>query len=157
MMFPECRNDNYYNEDFLTKTDKDFVSGFDWATEMAVDNFFDNNFDSDMPIEEDGELSIMLNKELPDYLKEKYEMEFTFGDRDNEEREIKTYADLLRMKLLEWIEMERNELITSMIDNMDEDIYNAIRNKVLKENQEKDNPKEYYDSRKHIITGKKEQ
>lgn len=157
MMFPECRNDNYYNEDFLTKTDKEFVRGFDWATEMAVDNFFDNNFDSDMPIEEDGELSIMLNKELPDYLKEKYEMEFTFGDRDNEEREIKTYADLLRMKLLEWIEMERNELITSMIDNMDEDIYNAIRNKVLKENQEKDNPKEYYDSRKHIITGKKEQ
>ena len=156
MMFPECRNDNYYNEDFLTKTDKDFVSGFDWATEMAVDNFFDNNFDSDMPIEEDGELSIMLNKELPDYLKEKYEMEFTFGDRDNEEREIKTYADLLRMKLLEWIEMERNELITSMIDNMDEDIYNAIRNKVLKENQEKDNPKEYYDSRKYMITGKKD-
>jgi hypothetical protein len=99
----------------------------------------------------------MLNKELPDYLKEKYEMEFTFGDRDNEEREIKTYADLLRMKLLEWIEMERNELITSMIDNMDEDIYNAIRNKVLKENQEKDNPKEYYDSRKYIVTGKKEQ
>lgn len=156
MMFPECRNDNYYNEDFLTKTDKDFVSGFDWATEMAVDNFFDNNFDSDMPIEEDGELSTMLNKELPDYLKEKYEMEFTFGDRDNEEREIKTYADLLRMKLLEWIEMERNELITSMIDNMDEDIYNAIRNKVLKENQEKDNPKEYYDSRKYMITGKKD-
>ena len=50
MMFPECRNDNYYNEDFLTKTDKEFVRGFDWATEMAVDNFFDNNFDSDMPI-----------------------------------------------------------------------------------------------------------
>jgi hypothetical protein len=156
-MFPECRNDNYYNEDFLTQTDKDFVRGFDWATEMAVDNFFDNNFDSDMPVEEDGELSIMLNKELPDYLKEKYEMEFAFGDRDNEEREINTYADLLRMKLLEWIEMERNELITSMIDNMDEDIYNAIRNKVLKENQEKDNPKEYYDSRKYIVTGKKEQ
>jgi hypothetical protein len=156
-MFPECRNDNYYNEDFLGREDKSFVQGFDWATEMAVDNFFDNNFDSDMPVEEDGELSIMLNKELPDYLKEKYEMEFTFGDRDNEEREIKTYADLLRMKLLEWIEMERNELITSMIDNMDEDIYNAIRNKVLKENQEKDNPKEYYDSRKYIVTGKKEQ
>jgi hypothetical protein len=155
-MFPECRNDNYYNEDFLGNTDKSFLQGFDWATEMAVDNFFDNYF-GDMPIEENGELSTMLNKELPDYLKEKYEMEFTFGDRDNEEREIKTYADLLRMKLLEWIEMERNELITSMIDNMDEDIYNAIRNKVLKENQEKDNPKEYYDSRKHIITGKKEQ
>jgi hypothetical protein len=155
-MFPECRNDNYYNEDFLGREDKSFVQGFDWATEMAVDNFFDNYF-GDMPIEENGELSTMLNKELPDYLKEKYEMEFTFGDRDNEEREIKTYADLLRMKLLEWIEMERNELITSMIDNMDEDIYNAIRNKVLKENQEKDNPKEYYDSRKYIVTGKKEQ
>lgn len=149
MNFPNCREDEYYNEDFLDGTDKEFIKGFDWATEMAVDNFFDNNFDGGMPVEEDGELSTILNKELPDYLKEKYEMEFTFGDREPETREIKTYADLLRSKILDWIEMERDELITSMIDNMDEDIYEAIRNKKMKENSEKskDKQKNYCDTR----------
>ena len=83
-------------------------------------------------------------------------MDFSFGDRQSEEREINTHADLLRYKLLTWIESERDELITSMLDNMDEDIYEALRNKVLKENKEKDQPKEYYDSRKFMITGKKE-
>ena len=158
MMFPDCRTDDAYNQDFLGGTDKEFVKGFDWATEMAVDNFFDNHFDGMSPDEEDGELSIMLNKEVPDYLKEKYEVEYRFGDRDAETREIKTYADLLRSKILDWIEMERDELITSMLDNMDEDIYNAIRNKVLKENNEKPEGerKEYYDSRKFACTGKKE-
>jgi len=156
MMFPDCRTDDAYNQDFLNGTDKEFVRGFDWATEMAVDNFFDNHFDGTIPDEEDGELSIMLNKEVPDYLKEKYEVEYRFSDRDTETREIKTYADLLRSKILDWIEMERNELITSMLDNMDEDIYNAIRAKVLKENEQRPEKKEYYDSRKYMCTGKKE-
>lgn len=156
MMFPDCRTDDAYNEDFLTNTDKQFVRGMDWCTEMAIDNFFDNHFNGEPPIEEDGELSILLDKEIPDYLKDKYTMDFSFGDRQSEEREINTYADLLRYKLLTWIESERDELITSMLDNMDEDIYEALRNKVLKENKEKDQPKEYYDSRKFMITGKKE-
>ena len=125
---------------------------------MAVDNFFNNYFDGDMPFEEDGELSIMLNKEVPDYLKEKYEIEYTFGDKNVEEREIKTYADLLRSKILDWIEMNRDELIVSMLENMDEDVYNAIRNKKLKENQKKPKKeqKEYYDTRKYMCTGEKE-
>lgn len=158
MMFPDCRNDDYYNEDFVCGDDKEFLRGFDWATEMAVDNFFNNYFDGDMPFEEDGELSIMLNKEVPDYLKEKYEIEYTFGDKNVEEREIKTYADLLRSKILDWIEMNRDKLIVSMLENMDEDVYNAIRNKKLKENQKKPKKeqKEYYDTRKYMCTGEKE-
>lgn len=155
MIFPDGRNDNYYNEDFLDKPNKNFLDGFDWATEMAVDNFFDNNF-GDLGMCENAYLTEVLEKEVPDSLKQEYDMEFTFGDRETEKREIKTYADYLRMKLLEWIEMDRDELITSMIDGMDEDIYNAIRNKVLKENETKENKKDYYDSRKYIITGKKE-
>ena len=56
-MFPDCRTDDAYNEDFLTNTDKQFVRGMDWCTEMAIDNFFDNNFNGEPPIEEDGELT----------------------------------------------------------------------------------------------------
>ena len=149
MLIPDCRNDENYNEDFLTGEDKEFVRGYDWATEMAVDNFFDNNFAPDMPpMEEDGELTTMLTKELPTYLQKTEEVSFTFGDREPETREIKTYADLLRSRMLDWIEAHRDELITSMIDDMDDDIYEAIRNKVLKENEAKENPKEYKDTRK---------
>ena len=32
MMFPDCRTDDAYNQDFLGGTDKEFVRGFDWAT-----------------------------------------------------------------------------------------------------------------------------
>ena len=71
----------------------------------------------------DSHIGHILNEEVPESQREKYEMEFTFADRENEDREVKTYADLIRMKLFEWIEMERNELITSMIDNMDDKEY----------------------------------
>ena len=54
--------------------------------------------------------------------------------------------------------MTRDELIVSMLENMDEDVYNAIRNKKLKENQKKPKKeqKEYYDTRKYMCTGEKE-
>ena len=45
MIFPDGRNDNYYNEDFLDKPNKNFLDGFDWATEMAVDNFLWKNLE----------------------------------------------------------------------------------------------------------------
>ena len=34
-------------------------------------------------------------------------------------------------------------------------MYNAIRNKVLKDNEKAAAPKEYYDSRKQAVTGQK--
>ena len=50
-------------------------------------------------------------------------MEHTFDDRADEERTVETYADLIRFELLRWIETERNELITSMIDSMSDEEY----------------------------------
>lgn len=47
----------------------------------------------------------------------------------DEERKVETYADLIRYKILEWIENERNELITSMIDAMDDEEYKKIKEK----------------------------
>ena len=151
MMFPDCRNDENYNEDFLNSKDKEFVRGFDWAAEMAADNLFDN---LDSVIEDDYILR-RLNEKLPDVDQTEYEFTSTFNETD-ETRTIKTVADYLRYKLLEYIEMERDELITSMIDNMDEEEYMNIRKSVLEKNRNLEKPKEYYNTRKFAITGKKE-
>ena len=149
MLFPNCRDDEYYNQDFLNGQDSEFVRGFDWAVEMAVDNFFDN--DMYELADNDSYLGHILNKKLPEDLREEYDMEFSFpcdSPKEDEHRVVETYADLIRYKLLEWIEMERDELITSMIDHMDEDVYKALRNKTLKDNEKQEKPKEYYDTRK---------
>ena len=151
-MFPDCRKDDYYNQDFLDGQDREFVKGYDWCTEEVVDNFFNN---LDVYFDSDSHMQHMLDEKLPDDMKSEEEVEFTFGGRGSEVRKIKTYGDLLRSKLLDWIKSERDELITSMIDNMDEVLYKSIRNKVLKDNEKAEQPKEYYDSRKYAITGKK--
>ena len=44
----------------------------------------------------------------------------------------------------------------TLIVSNDDSIYKAIRNKILKDNAESENPKEYYDTRKYVWTGKKE-
>ena len=114
---PDCRTDSFYNADNLSENDKQFVNGFDYCVENAADNFFDN---LDVYFGDDSHIMHVLNEELPDYLKTEYEMEFAFRDGEKETREVKTYADLLRAKLLDYIEMERDELITSMIDEASE-------------------------------------
>lgn len=155
MMFPDCRNDDFYNEDFLTEKDREFIYGHDWCTEEVVDHFFDN---LDIYIDEKDEEDPLkvLFKELPEDEKETEEVEWTFGDREPETREIRTYGDLLRYYLLHYIEINRDELITSIIDGMDEEEFNKIRKKVLERNKTKENPKEYYDTRKYMTTGQKE-
>lgn len=153
MMFPDCRNDDYYNEDFLDGQDKAELFGYDWCAEEVVDSFFDN---LDVYFDDDSYMMHLLNEEMPKDMQKEETIEWTFGDRPDTVREIKTYKDLLRSKLQDWIESERDQLITSMIDAMDEDLYNAIRNKVLKDNEKAEKPKEYYDSRKYMIRGQKE-
>lgn len=159
MEFPDCRRDDYYNADFLDGKNTEFINGFDWCVEMAVDNFFDNEMFG--LSDEESYIGKILSEELPENLQEEYVMEFSFSKltpRIKEERKCKTYADLIRLKLLAWIEMERNELIVYMIDKLfidNEDLAIAIRNKVLKDNEKSDSPKEYYDTRKYKWTGEK--
>ena len=149
---PDCRNDDYYNEDFLTASDKAEVAGFDWCCEMAADNFFDN---MDIFFDEDSHMRHMLDEELPEDMKEQYDVESSFGEHHVETREVKTYGDLLRSKMLDYIESVRDEMITSMIDNMPDEIFKAVRNKVLQDNAKSENPKQYYDTRKYAVTGVK--
>lgn len=133
---PNCRTDENYNEKFLNEKDSEFVKGYDWCVEMAVDNFFANNmFDLQ---NEDSYLGHLLNEKLPESMQEEYEVEFRFAgcsDRETETRKIETYADLIRSKILDWIEMERDELITSMIDNMSEEEYERNKRKAYEEDK----------------------
>lgn len=126
---PDCRNDENYNEKYLNNFDKEFVRGYDWCVEMSVDNFFDN---LDIYFGDNSHIMHLLNEELPENMREEYEIERTFADENYrvEKRDVKTYVDLLRSKILDYIEMERDELITSMIDNMDEQEYSEIKAKV---------------------------
>lgn len=128
---PDCRTDKNYNQKYLNKLDKEFLAGFDWCMENAVDNFFDNNYDFD-----DGSyIGHQLLQELSEGDKDDYVMEFTFNDRKDEERKIETIIDKVRYEILAWIESERDMLITSMIDAMDEEEYHKIKSEVDKENE----------------------
>lgn len=119
---PDCRSDAYYNQRFLNDKDKEFVRGFDWCVESGVDLFFSNNYDySDWNT--DGYLSHILAQQVPEELRVTYTMDYTFDSVPQEERTVQTYADLLRLELLRWIETERNELITAMIDHMSDEEY----------------------------------
>ena len=131
---PDCRTDENYNEKFLNEKDKEFVRGFDWCVEMAVDNFFDNemfNLQND-----DSYLGHILSEKLPVNMVEEYEVEYRYRDVDKTEtRKVETYADLIRSKILDWIEAERDELITSMIDSMDEAEHEAMMKKAYEEDE----------------------
>lgn len=131
---PDTRTDKYYNQKYLNDKDREFIRGFDWCLENAVDIFFDNI--SDLGDYEDSYLEHVLNAEVPESLKDEYELECTFSDV-KETRKIETYADYLRSKIIDWVESERDQLITSMIDEMDDAEYDKIKETVDRDSYEK--------------------
>lgn len=124
---PDCRTDENYNEKYLNEKDSDFLAGFDWALEEAVDNFFDNNYLKGL--DDDSYIGHLLTEELPESLREVYTAEYRFREKKEVEKEVRTVADYVRMQILDWCEANRNELITSMIDNMSDKEYEAMRKK----------------------------
>lgn len=104
---PDCRTDEAYNEKYLDKMDKEYIEGFDFAAEQA-ENLFNNLdvFIDEMDI--DGE-DINLIRFL-----------------ENHENVKNKFQECLS----DWLEMQRDEMITSMIDNMPDDVYEAIKAKV---------------------------
>jgi hypothetical protein len=124
-MFPDCRNDDFYNEDFLPDGDKCVVSGFDIAAE-AVETCF-HNIEADDLCGPLGDNKVV--KSLVTFVKE-----------------------FFRNELKEWLESERNMMITSMLDGIEEEEFTELRARALKEHPSK----KYYDSRKFMCTGKKE-
>jgi hypothetical protein len=49
--------------------------------------------------------------------------------------------------LLDWIESKRDEIITSMIDAMDDDEYQELKAAAMARNEAKAEPKEYHNTR----------
>ena len=87
--FPNCREDEIYNENNLTEADKRFVAGFDYAVQVAM-SLFEGN------AEVYPELERLLDDKCAVIMEGKAEL----------------VADSLR----DWAEMERNVLITALID-----------------------------------------
>ena len=111
-------NKEMYTEERLPNEEKEFLRGYDWCLEMAVDNFF-NNID----VMESDYIEKLLNEPLPESLINEYVVSHRFTTLDEapeETRKVTTYGDYFRMHLLEWIEAERRALIISMIDDMPE-------------------------------------
>lgn len=107
---------NDYDYKDLNAKDKEFVDGFKWCVEEVVDNFFNNLNDYS-----DSYLTHVLNEKVPEHLKESYEMDFSFGNRDTEHRQVETYSDMLRAQLLEWCTEEMEELIISILDGYEDE------------------------------------
>lgn len=125
MLFPDCRNDNYYNERFLDKNDTEFVDGMDFMLEQIC-NLFENNLDVYA-----GRLEVETEIDVDKFL-----------DKAKEE---------LSEMIKDWAEMERNQMITSMIDGMNTEAYETNRKKVLKEHKN-----EFYNTRKFMCSGVKD-
>ncbi len=142
-MFADARTDDAYNEDFLNKLDKKYLAGFDYALE-CITCLFEGNID-------------VYEDELSETKPKDYEIEEgeAFATRSDLYDIVKENGELLALVVSRWHESERNMLVASLIDNMDDKERHAIRNKVLTENAKKKEPKEYFDSRHFAFTGKK--
>lgn len=101
--FPDARTDDFYNEDYLNDEDKEWVAGFDYAVEQVI-NLFENNADIDDDLDE------LLNPNS------------CVINVDKKEIVIKAIRS--------WMESERNMMIASMIDHMDDDLYEEIKTNV---------------------------
>ena len=100
---PDCRNDEFYNEKYLKLGDSNFVAGYDYAVEQILNMIqYNANVYPD--------LSVLLNRNIAVI---------------NEDK-VKTVVDAIT----NWSEMQRNELITSMIDAMDDNDYRSIKENV---------------------------
>lgn len=119
-----CRSDENYNQKYLRQRDADYVAGFDWCVAMATDNFFDN-LEIDDLVGDFTYFGHFLNEKIP----ENAVFEYDFYDHDGTvtTRKCETWADVLRGKLMGWVEACRDELITSMIDSMDDAEYRQIK------------------------------
>lgn len=120
MMFPDCRQDEYYNYDFLNDIGKSMIDGFDGCAQ-SIGNALDNMDD------------------------------FNDDELDVKPSDIEAVAGALREWLAAWLESERDELITGLIDDMDDDEFSRLRAAAIAENGRE----KYFDTRHYACTGVK--
>lgn len=119
MLFPDCRNDDTYNERFLNEDDKLYVLGLDMAVNSIITLFA-------------GNLDVYEN-ELTELCPEGYTPEFDecFAKREDLYDILIENKEILCAIIKDWLENERNGLITSCIDSMEDDTYAKIKKEVL--------------------------
>jgi hypothetical protein len=141
-LFPDVRNDDTYNDHFLEDRDEQFLAGYDMAYDEII-NLIANNLDT-----YEGE----LNELCPDG----YEMDEdeAFSKREDLYQILEENREILCAVIKDWLEMSRNELVTSMIDDMDESVYETVKKDVLERQPELRD--KLYDTRKFMVTGKRE-
>lgn len=103
MYLPNVREDEAYNEKYLLEEDKTFLRGYDFAVEKVLGTCF-SNLDN-YSLTADGE-DIDLGRILDNHPKLTAKLEEAIQD---------------------YFEGERNELVVSMIDGMDEGEYVHIK------------------------------
>lgn len=120
MLLPDCRQDEYYNYDFLSDADKEHVDGFDLCVEV-MRNALQNAEDMD------------------------------FEGLDVRPSDISAVAAAIGENLDRICEAERDELITGLIDDMDDDEFNRNRAAAIARNGRE----HYFDTQHFACTGKK--
>lgn len=105
---PDCRTDNNYNEKYLNEKDREYLEGFDWCVKTVLESFTDN---MNIYKDEFDINGVALN--LAWFLENNQEV-----------------AEKLKECMVHFSEMERNTLITAMIEGMDEEEYKEIKARV---------------------------
>lgn len=107
---PDCRTDENYNFEKLNNENKIYVGGFDHCCEEAVKSFFDN---LDVYYDQDDYFMHYFNEMLPQNVLDGFVDDADIAD---DQEPVRTYGDLFKNHLLHWIESNRDELITALID-----------------------------------------
>lgn len=134
---PDTRNDDYYNEDFLDKISKSCLVGYDFALDQII-NLIGGNLD-------------IYSDDLNELCPEDHEIEEdeAYSKRDDLYEILEDNKEIICAIIKDWMERNRDELVTSMIDGMDDEEYEGIKAEALKSG------KEYYDTKHYAMTGEK--
>ena len=115
---------NPYYQEYLNKDDDNFLDGYDWATEEEIVGFF-NNLDVFL---DDLDNDILFD---PEKLDENLLAAEEVTDEDKKAASKETRFMLwLKESLLQYMELSRDELVTSMIDAMEDEEYSENFKKV---------------------------
>lgn len=133
---PNCREDENYNEIFLNESDSQYIYGYDICVNENIDNFFNNLMDWEDDIrealfldseDEDADIPIDIDYEVI------WDDDMYYSDYQEEDlgkmSSITRLFLLLKERMLEWAECNRNEIITGLIESMDDDEYEELKKK----------------------------
>lgn len=116
---------NPYYQGYLNNEGKTSISGYDWAVDH-VECFFSNIGDYiDFECEDD-----ITEQDILDFINS--EKEIDEYDEDDIAQYSSTVINLkiAKEQLLQWLETYRDETIVSLIENMDEEEYQKIKEEV---------------------------